>query len=115
MTVPTFNFNRYGNLLPDSDFQGINSAALVLRGYFANNPRYFGRALSETVGLFVCPITASNCSWGSDDSHLVSPGLPWMERGGASDDGGRAGIFSFNRHGGGTGAHIGFRPIIAGS
>ena len=116
LNAGNFNFNRFSDVLYlDSDFQisGGEDWRPIMFGTFAD--RYIGTALAEVVSFSNGPTTASRGGWGGDDSASPNAAHPWFLRGGQSNDAAGAGVFSFNRHSGGSNTLIGFRPIIAGS
>ena len=51
-------------------------------------------------------------NWYGDDADFVHNTATWMYRGGHAEDGTKAGIFAYNRHGGGATNYSSFRTVI---
>ena len=68
-----------------------------------------GRALHETKEISA--VSSYDQSWWADYSSFVNPGYPWGWRGGASNDGPYAGLFSARSNDGGAGRSTGFRVV----
>ena len=72
-----------------------------------------GQALHETKN--VQSVSSYYESWGGGSSDFVSSGLPWFRRGGASDSGSHAGLFSSSVNYGGADYTHGFRAALLAS
>lgn len=68
-----------------------------------------GQAYSETTS--VSPVTSYGQSWLGERSFSVSPDYPWVLRGGASNNGSRAGLWSASLDDGSAGSYLGFRVV----
>lgn len=56
-------------------------------------------------------MTSNDQSWGSDNSNFVDADNPWSIRGGNSNNGSNAGLFSANSNNGNANNNIGFRAV----
>ena len=56
-------------------------------------------------------VTSNDQSWGSDNSNFVDADNPWSIRGGNSNNGSNAGLFSANSNNGNANNNIGFRAV----
>ena len=98
---------------PDVKYLDIYPNPPFIGTYYTNNnlctwATCGGRALHETKT--VQSVTSYDQSWGSDYSYFVDADYPWFIRGGFSDYGSDAGLFSTSGYGGNA-YYIGFRVV----
>ena len=109
-SIVDFNFNRYGELFIDGNWQGIVTNNAIRLGVFFNLSQYFGLALAEII---TAPIPES--TWGGDNSASPPSHIPWFTRGHPAEHESVAGLFAIGNIRGEANSTAGFRPIIAGS
>ena len=100
-----FPSSKYLDIYPNPPFTGT---------YYTNNnlctwATCGGRALHETKT--VQSVASNDQSWGSDGSYFVVADFPWFVRGGGSNSGSLAGLFSTYRDHGYANGSIGFRVV----
>ena len=71
------------------------------------NTKIFGDAIRETSTS-----GTSKSGWNNDYSYFSAIDAPFMVRGGSDGTASAAGLFAFNRTGGYSYYHIGFRPVV---
>ncbi|MCL2001999.1 hypothetical protein FWG76_01160 [Candidatus Saccharibacteria bacterium] len=89
---------------------GVNASNVIYNGKFANNPLFFGTAISEIISL-----ADFGGGWNNDLVHSISSTIPWFMRG--ADYAiypNSSGIFAFIRADGSASPQNSHRTILLG-